>query len=80
MVFGPSQQYSHAATEQPAVLQPAAFSTYEKVALGKQSVGFPPTLALARAAGLDAAGRALVHSALASVSGEISPRTSISAV
>lgn len=43
------------------------FSTYELVSLGKQSVGFPPSLALARAAGWDARRRHAVRAMLTSI-------------
>jgi hypothetical protein len=45
----------------------ASFETYEMVSLGKQSVGFPASLALAHAAGWDERRRAVLHRALASV-------------
>jgi hypothetical protein len=47
--------------------RPVAFETYESVSLGKQSVGFPPSLALAYAAGWGPRRRRAVKSALRSI-------------
>jgi hypothetical protein len=43
------------------------FETYEAISLGKQSVGFPPSLALARAARWDASKRSSMRRALTSI-------------
>jgi hypothetical protein len=43
------------------------FETYERLSLGKQSVGFPASIALAYAAGWESARRSLVYRTLASV-------------
>ena len=44
-----------------------SFETYGRVSLGKQSVGFPASIALAHAAGWNGARRAMVHRMLSAV-------------
>jgi hypothetical protein len=46
---------------------PVDFATYERTSLGKQSIGFPPTLALARRAGWSERKRRVVSRVLASI-------------
>jgi hypothetical protein len=64
------RQTTHAIAAEQELLRravPVPFETYERISLGKQSVGFPASLALAHAAGWNDGQRRTVHRMLASV-------------
>jgi hypothetical protein len=64
------QKTAYAITAEHDLLRRSAvvtFETYERISLGKQSVGFPASIALAHAAGWSKARRSMVYRTLASV-------------